>query len=60
MRQEALARANATRSANISNFLNNLGGIGKEDTQKNWIRSNTGLLYDISDSGLSYKNIKKG
>lgn len=60
MRQEALARANATRSANISNFFNNLGGIGKEDTQKNWIRSNPGLLYDISDSGLSYKNKKKG
>ena len=60
MRQEALARANATRSANISNFFNTLGGIGREDTQKNWIRSNPGLLYDISDNGLSYKNKKKG
>ena len=59
MRQEALARANATRSANISNFLNTLGGIGREDTQKNWIRSNPGLLYDISDNGLSYKNKKR-
>ena len=60
MRQEALARATAARTANISNFFNNLGGIGREDTQKNWIRSNPGLLYDISDSGISYKNKKKG
>ena len=59
MRQEALARATAARAANISNFFNNLGGIGKEDTQKNWIRSNPGLLYDISDNGLSYKNKKR-
>ena len=48
------------RTANISNFFNNLGGIGREDTQKNWIRSNPGLLYDISDNGISYKNKKKG
>ena len=60
MRQEALARAAAARTANISNFFNNLGGIGREDTQKNWIRSNPGLLYDISDNGISYKNKKKG
>lgn len=60
MRQEALARATAARTANISNFFNNLGGIGREDTQKNWIRSNPGLLYDISDNGISYKNKKKG
>ena len=60
MRQEALARATAARTANISNFFNNLGGIGREDAQKNWIRSNPGLLYDISDNGISYKNKKKG
>ena len=60
MRQEALARATATRTAHISNFFNNLGGIGREDAQKNWIRSNPGLLYDISDNGISYKNKKKG
>ena len=43
--------------ANLSNFFNSLGDIGKEEYAKNMITSNPALYYSIDNKGnITYKN----
>ena len=51
------ARRGASISANLSNFFNSLGDIGKEEYSRNMILSNPALYYSIDSKGnVSYKN----
>lgn len=50
------ARASASRSANLTNFFNSLGNIGKEEFTKNMIMNNPALYYDMDNKGnVGYK-----
>lgn len=46
LRDAADARAGAARSANLTNFFNSLGDIGREAFSMDMIRNNPWLLYD--------------
>lgn len=46
LRDAADARASAARSANLTNFFNSLGDIGREAFTMDMIRNNPWLLYD--------------
>ena len=51
------ARRGASISANLTNFFNSLGDIGKEEFSRNMIMSNPALYYSIDSKGnVSYKN----
>lgn len=51
------ARRGASMSANLTNFFNSLGEIGREAYSKNMIMSNPALYYSIDNKGnISYKN----
>lgn len=51
------ARRGASMSANLSNFFNSLGDIGKEEYSRNMIMSNPALYYSIDNKGnVTYKN----
>lgn len=51
------ARRGASLSANLTNFFNSLGDIGREAYSKNMIMSNPALYYSIDNKGnISYKN----
>ena len=50
-------QASAARSANITNFFDNLGLVGKEEAMRELIKNNPYLLYD--DDG-KYKGSNKG
>lgn len=57
MRTHADAMASAGRAANISNFLDSLGEIGREEFGRNMLISNPALYYSIDRNGkISYKN----
>lgn len=45
------ARRGASMSANLANFFNSLGDIGREEVMKTWINENPGLYYAISTGG---------
>lgn len=46
----------ATRSANLSNFINSIGDIGRENFQRNMIMSDPSKYYTIGANGeISYK-----
>lgn len=55
------ARRGASISANLTNFFNSLGDIGREEVMKAWINENPALYYAISTggAGTSYKGKKK-
>lgn len=55
------ARRGAGMSANLTNFFNSLGDIGREEVMKAWINENPALYYAISTggAGTSYKGKKK-
>lgn len=55
------ARRGASMSANLTNFFNSLGDIGREKVMKAWINENPALYYAISTggAGTSYKGKKK-
>lgn len=55
------ARRGASMSANLTNFFNSLGDIGREEVMKAWINENPALYYAISTggAGTSYKGKKK-
>lgn len=60
MREQAKARADAARAANLSTFFDNLGAIGQEEFNRNLINSNPAFGYDISGSGnVRYKKNKR-
>lgn len=51
------ARRGASMSANMTNFFNSLGDIGREEYSRNMIMSNPALYYSIDSKGnVSYKN----
>lgn len=55
------ARRGASMSANLTNFFNSLGDIGREEVMKSWINENPALYYAISTGGAGtpYKGKKK-
>ncbi len=55
------ARRGASMSANLTNFFNSLGDIGREEVMKAWINENPALYYAISTGGAGtpYKGKKK-
>ena len=55
------ARRGASMSANLTDFFNSLGDIGKEEVMKAWINENPALYYAISTGGAGtpYKGKKK-
>lgn len=55
------ARRGASMSANLTNFFNSLGDIGREEVMKAWINESPALYYAISTggAGTSYKGKKK-
>lgn len=55
------ARRGAGMNANLTNFFNSLGDIGREEVMKAWINENPALYYAISTggAGTSYKGKKK-
>lgn len=56
LRQAARDSYNARRSNNLNSFITNLGNIGWEDYQREWINSNPALYYNLSGIGrVGYK-----
>ena len=50
-------RRAASMSANLTNFFNSLGDIGREEYSRNMIMSNPALYYSIDSKGnVTYKN----
>ena len=61
MREEIAARRGASVSANLTNFFNSLGEIGREEYSRNMIMSNPALYYSIDSKGnITYKNGYEG
>lgn len=61
MREEADARSSAAKSANLTNFSDSLGDIGREEFSRNMIESKPALDYTIDRSGkVRYKKPKSG
>lgn len=59
MRDSIDQRVGAARSANISNFINSLGNIGRENFAFNVINKSKSRKYGINNSGnISYKKNK--
>ena len=57
MREEIAARRGASVSANLTNFFNSLGEIGREEYSRNMIMSNPALYYSVDSKGnITYKN----
>lgn len=51
------ARRDASMSANLTNFFNSLGDIGREEYSRNMIMSSPALYYSIDSKGnVTYKN----
>jgi hypothetical protein len=61
MREEAGARSSVAKSANLTNFFDSLGDIGREEFSRNMIESNPALGYTIDRRGkVRYKKPKSG
>lgn len=57
LRQKERQATTAARSANLSNFINSLGDIGRENFSRNMIVSDPSKYYTIGANGeISYKN----
>lgn len=57
LRAQEEARASAGRSANLTNFFDSLGEIGREEFSRNMINSNSTMYYSIDSKGrITYKN----
>ena len=60
LRQAARDAYNARRSNNLNNFINNLGNIGWEEAQRDWINNSPWLYYNLSrDNQIGYKGNKQ-
>lgn len=57
MRDAIDARRGSAISANLTNFFNSLGDIGREEVMKAWVNENPALLYGASTrgDGVPYK-----
>mgnify|MGYP001032774405 FL=1 len=59
MMQQINDRAAQAKSANLTNFFNNLGGIGREEFTRNAIMNNPALMYALDRMGnVFYKSNK--
>ena len=59
MRESIDARIGAARNANLTNFLDNLGNIGRESATMNMINTNPALYYGIgTNGGVSYRGAR--
>lgn len=57
VRDAVNARRGASMNANLTNFFNSLGDIGREEYSRNMIMSNPALYYSIDSKGnVTYKN----
>lgn len=57
LRQRERQTSTASRSANLSNFINSLGDIGRENFSRNMIISDPSKYYTVGDNGeVSYKD----
>lgn len=57
MRQQIEDTNDAAKSANMTNFYQNLGNVGKENFNMTMVRSNPAFYYTITDDGhILYKN----
>lgn len=57
LRQKERQQSTAARSANLSNFINSLGDIGRENFARNMIVSDPSKYYTIgADGKVTYKN----
>lgn len=57
LREKERQAATAARSANLTNFINSLGAIGKENYSRNMIVSDPSKYYSIDNRGnIMYKN----
>lgn len=54
LRDNALARASAARSTNLSNLFNSLGEVGREEYSRNLANSNRSQYYGVDNSGNVY------
>lgn len=61
MRDAIDARRGSAISANLTNFFNSLGDIGREEVMKAWVNENPALLYGASTrgDGVPYKGTTK-
>lgn len=61
-RDEIDKRISAARSYNLTNFLDNLGDIGREDVIAGWVANNPALYYYFDRKGAKtpYKKSAKG
>ena len=60
MREDISSRSAAAKSANLSNFFDSLGDIGREEFTRNMITSNPAYNYTVDRSGrVKYKNNTK-
>lgn len=60
LRQGERQQSAAAKSANLSNFINSLGDIGRENFAMNQINDNKALLYGVTHSGTSPYKRKRG
>lgn len=57
MREGIDARVSASRSANLTNFFDSLGDIGREEFARHMIKTNPGLYYTVDSRGnITYTN----
>lgn len=57
MAEDLEARTNAAKSANLTNFFDNIGEVGREAFARNMIVTNPALYYTIDSRGnITYKN----
>ena len=57
LKQKERQTSAAARSANLSNFINSLGDIGRENFSRNMIVSDPSKYYTIGSNGeITYKN----
>jgi hypothetical protein len=57
MREEEATKSAAARSANLTNFYNNLGSVGQESFARNMVNGNKASYYGIDSEGNThYKN----
>lgn len=59
LRENADIMSSSSRSANLTNFLDNMGNIGREEVIWDMIKSDPSLLYDLRrDGNVNYKTNK--
>lgn len=59
LRENADTMSSSSRSANLTNFLDNMGNIGREEVIWDMIKSDPSLLYDLRrDGNVNYKSNK--